>query len=489
MRHCALLTALLLGWLCADARLAGQERPSRPPLTPAALQENLRADWFGVYLKAAKVGYRSTAMARAGGTEPGYVVTTRLRTRILSGGEELDECDADELEFEGQAPFALRRATTSQRSGKSQHQVTLVRTDKGFRVTTKVVADTTTKDFPPIDYTLADHLACSPWLRGHPAPGSTLLTRALDLENLRLDLERRKMLGARTVLVKGVKVTRYEVECVNLRDKTTAVEHYDAKGNLVLRRIGACEERLEPEAQARDVKTAVDLYALGLVKIDRALGEPTTVTGLVVEVVGKGAALLESGPWQTVTQNPSGTSTCKVGKRYGREARATPEELKDGLSDSVAYPANHPRVQALARKAVGDAREPREKVERLVHFVHGYLQPNEGVNETIVLDLLERKEGDCKGFAALFTTLARAAGIPSRVVNGLYYDGDEQKAFGGHAWNEVVLDGRWVPVDASLDQFEVDATHINFGSEAQLLRTFGDLSLRLVEVRRRNDRR
>ena len=44
----------------------------------------------------------------------------------------------------------------------------------------------------------------------------------------------------------------------------------------------------------------------------------------------------------------------------------------------------------------------------------------------------------------LFVALARAAGIPSREAGGYMYMGDKLKAFGGHAWCEVVLDGHWV---------------------------------------------
>jgi len=82
---------------------------------------------------------------------------------------------------------------------------------------------------------------------------------------------------------------------------------------------------------------------------------------------------------------------------------------------------------------------------------------------------------------------ARAAGIPAREVSGLLYVGDDQKAFGGHAWNEVVLGGVWVPVDASLRQTEVDATHVSFGTDFKaaknLLTTLGKLSFKVVEVK------
>jgi transglutaminase/protease-like cytokinesis protein 3 len=85
------------------------------------------------------------------------------------------------------------------------------------------------------------------------------------------------------------------------------------------------------------------------------------------------------------------------------------------------------------------------------------------------------------------TNLARAAGVPAREVSGLLYVGDDLKAFGGHAWNEVVLNGAWVPVDASMGETEVSATHISFGSEHRatknLLTTLGKLKFKLVEVR------
>jgi hypothetical protein len=76
------------------------------------------------------------------------------------------------------------------------------------------------------------------------------------------------------------------------------------------------------------------------------------------------------------------------------------------------------------------------------------------------MDLLKSKKGECSAHALLFTTLARAAGIPAREAGGWYYMGDSYQAFGGHAWNEVILDGQWVPVDAIFQQIQLDAGHI-----------------------------
>ena len=119
--------------------------------------------------------------------------------------------------------------------------------------------------------------------------------------------------------------------------------------------------------------------------------------------------------------------------------------------------------------------------------MNDFVQPNLSATLPNIHDLLQRKKGDCKSYALMFTTLARAAGVPSREVSGLLYIGDDNKAFGGHAWNEVVLDGVWVPVDASMRETEVNATHISFGTHDRaakgLLETLGKLTFKLVEVK------
>ena len=69
--------------------------------------------------------------------------------------------------------------------------------------------------------------------------------------------------------------------------------------------------------------------------------------------------------------------------------------------------------------------------------------------------LFNTRRGFCEHFASAFTMLARAAGIPARVVTG--YQGGELNPMSGyllirqseaHAWSEVWLEGRgWVRVD------------------------------------------
>jgi transglutaminase-like putative cysteine protease len=77
--------------------------------------------------------------------------------------------------------------------------------------------------------------------------------------------------------------------------------------------------------------------------------------------------------------------------------------------------------------------------------------------DPLLVFLLERREGHCEYFASAMTLLARAQGIPARLVTG--YRVVERNPFGGyaivrerhaHAWTEAYLDGRgWVTLDPS----------------------------------------
>jgi hypothetical protein len=100
------------------------------------------------------------------------------------------------------------------------------------------------------------------------------------------------------------------------------------------------------------------------------------------------------------------------------------------------------------------------------------------------LETLRQGVGDCNEHAVVFAALARAAGIPAQVEAGLVYmDG----RFYYHAWNVVNL-GVWITVDALMNQFPADVTHIRLvrgepAEQIDLMRVIGKLSLEVLEAR------
>ena len=82
----------------------------------------------------------------------------------------------------------------------------------------------------------------------------------------------------------------------------------------------------------------------------------------------------------------------------------------------------------------------------------------EMIDTVTALDALLEKRGECQSHTYLFAALARASGIPTRVVNGLVYS-REYEGFLYHAWPEVFV-GEWKAMDPTFGQDRVDATHI-----------------------------
>jgi transglutaminase-like putative cysteine protease len=149
------------------------------------------------------------------------------------------------------------------------------------------------------------------------------------------------------------------------------------------------------------------------------------------------------------------------------------------LASTPFLQSDHPRVQAAAHEAAGDERDPLRAAERLRAWVFRTLEKRPVASIPNAVQVLQMRAGDCNEHAVLFAALARALGLPARVVAGVVYaDG----AFLYHAWNEVWLGAGWMTVDATFDQMPADATHIKLvegGPEthAALLTVIGKLAI------------
>lgn len=100
----------------------------------------------------------------------------------------------------------------------------------------------------------------------------------------------------------------------------------------------------------------------------------------------------------------------------------------------------------------------------LVKFVSGAVQVSHNRGFDVASEVAVHREGDCKQFAVLTVALARAAGIPARVVLGLVLvrSGTAYGAF-GHAWAELEIEGRWAVADAALAKTDNPVRYLPFG--------------------------
>jgi len=131
------------------------------------------------------------------------------------------------------------------------------------------------------------------------------------------------------------------------------------------------------------------------------------------------------------------------------------------LQLALQLPENqHPRTQQLAQQWRQQTTHPHEIIElALNHFnqqdFYYTLSPTPLSGDTIDQFLFETRRGFCEHYAASFTVLMRAAGVPTRVVTG--YQGGEINPINNvlvirqrdaHAWTEVWIQGKgWIRID------------------------------------------
>jgi hypothetical protein len=171
-----------------------------------------------------------------------------------------------------------------------------------------------------------------------------------------------------------------------------------------------------------------------------------------------------------------------IGRRSSYTLPFTEEGFEEWLAPSLLIQSDRAEFAQLADVIVDGDRSALRVARRLHDWVYQNIEKRPTMGIPSALDVLKARQGDCNEHAVLMAALCRAASIPTRVVAGLVY---MRGRFYYHAWNELYLN-EWVPVDATLNQFPVDVTHVKFvegDMEEQLLvlNLIGRLKIEVVD--------
>jgi len=128
------------------------------------------------------------------------------------------------------------------------------------------------------------------------------------------------------------------------------------------------------------------------------------------------------------------------------------------LKDSEFIKPNDPSIQKQLVEIQGDEKDALSLVKKILLWVYENIG-TEYIAETLSgPEVLKRKRGKCVEFSTLFASLARSAGIPTRVAFGEALNG---KNWVGHMWCEVWL-GDWIAVDAAAGILVESPSHLKF---------------------------
>ncbi len=146
------------------------------------------------------------------------------------------------------------------------------------------------------------------------------------------------------------------------------------------------------------------------------------------------------------------------------KARPISEEERAKHAKHLEGNANVPiddEIKALARKIVGDETNPVRIARKLYDWELGEIEywvkdPKNRKASPVgsTKYCLENKTGNCTDFHSLWTSLARASGIPTRMVYGSFFKLelagiDQDQSY--HCWPEFFVPGvGWVPHDVAV---------------------------------------
>jgi len=482
------LSALLaVAWLAQMAVLV-RRGYFQPPVALAAdlARYGSSAHWRGIYYRGEKIGF---SVGQTVPTDDGYELQEdgRLQMTLLGSPTAVRLKTVARVD----KAFGLRGFSFSLDPGTGPTVVegTLDGLRLRLSVTTRSGRREETRELeeaPALPLSLSRRLAAQGL-----EPGKTFQVSVFDPATLRnapmtVEVQAREIV---TVMRRPLPAFRVETRFAGIvsrswiTDVGEVVREESPMGLIVVREsAGQAQALAVPGSVQTDLLEAAALVP----NPPRRIDEPTAVVRLRLRLTG--ASAFADADVQGAGQTVRDDVFELIDPRTLRPGPADPA-ARQFLDPEPFLESDDPEVVAEAERAVGDARAPRLRAERLVRHVHAILDKKPTVSLPSASEVLKTRVGDCNEHTALYVAMARAAGLPARIAAGLVY---LRGAFYYHAWPEVYLEerggrGLWLPVDPTLNQFPADATHVRLvrgGLERQaaIIGLVGQARLSILEV-------
>lgn len=280
-------------------------------------------------------------------------------------------------------------------------------------------------------------------------------------------------IGGRTLETRRLHATTGGLEVRVWIDEGGEVVQAETPLGLVLRRI---EPQSASLAEAGDSSELLRLTAVE----PRGKRPFRGARRLVVRVTGGGKALPEDAH-----QTALGDGRYLLTQAPEPSSPVVSAGMEEYLGGDLFVQSEHPKIRAQATEITAGVDDPWRRAVAIYEWVYQSIEKEPVVSVPSALEVLEKRRGDCNEHTVLFTALARAAGIPSRIAIGLVWS-ETLDGFYYHAWPEVYV-GEWTAMDPTLGQPLADATHVkilNGGIErwTQLLPYLGQVEIEVLEM-------
>ncbi len=449
--------------------------------------DEAKREWMEIYLKDAKVGY---AMTQINPFENHYVIWEEIVLRLNLMGQA--SAMRTNIRSVVDRDFELQKFTLGiesgivrfQVSGKTEGRDMVVETGTGARKKTHRIE----LAGPPVTGS-----AMSLFFSGRPLTvGESFTFHIFDPSTLAQKEVVVKVVDRESVTINRIAYAAFRLETEMWGQKL--IFWVDDEGSVLKEKgfMGLTLVRSSAATAMRDLEgnESFDFYEMASIEVQPKLRRPEQLSYLKLKAGGIdtenfSTAVLNSGRQRfsedvlEITQERRPLKSSYVLPYRGRSG-----EMGPFLEPGFNVQSDDSAIVKKAHDIVGDAKDPLAAARKLMGWVFHHVQKRPVLSLPSAVEVLETRTGDCNEHAVLLTALLRAAGIPARECVGVVYANDR---FFYHAWTEAYI-GRWVSMDATMNQLPTDAAHIKLvegglDRQTDIIPLIGKLKLDILDYR------
>ncbi len=477
-----MLQSILTISLLVSAPVFGQQADQQATQTKSNAKV-LLDNWTIMQMAGAPVGYIHTLVTETG-TGESRVIKTAMRTRLkIKRLGSTVSIDQDSDTFEKSSGQLIRIDSSSLMSNQETKSQTFFEGNKA-RTVTELMGRKREQKITCPEGMIGPYRLQKMMVEKGFKPGTkwTAPTFVGDLQSAATF--RHEVIGEEDVdLGNGKKRKLTKIIVIADKINIPAATYVDATGlpiKVVIKAAGINIVMIEATKKAALAslgagKLSPDVFNASVLVAREFLPFSRRTTGAVLHVKAKNATVkisLPSSARQVVGKaDAKGVLTVRLarivpatGHTGVRPLKTVPSHLEDALAANTMIQSDEAEIIKIAKKAVGGETDAWLAAQKLEKWVSKNLtNKGYGVGFASALEVCRDRSGDCSEHAVLLAALCRASGIPAKVSMGVLYVGG---IWGGHAWNEVWIDGKWYALDATIGLGSVDALHLTMASMA-----------------------
>ena len=410
--------------------------------------------WYGIYMKGNKIGYGFNVLKK-------YKKYFLLEDTVVMSDEGLNSTNIVNKYFDIDTGKFIKCSSKNLSSDGKQNTIY-----NSHAVRNKLIIKNTSGLNNTIPWSQKYNIANSSgfselvWIKSQPKIGDKSYSYDLDCETGKLHKIKNKLLAKNNFLFKGINSVNYKVLSDALELGTSETLFKD-NGQNIETKLGFVKIINEEEKIAKSKIYSLSINDLTNTSIKKPIDDVKKISLLSLELKTLTPIEIKNSFQQLIKRKDKNTYLISLGSGTNFREKFNKIEYEKTLNLSSKYPVKSSKITNVLKILLKGAKNDKEKLHYILAYVSNILIDSYTANTDDAIKMLDNQKGDCTEHAILFTTLARAAGIPAREVSGLIYNDDnEAPGFLAHAWAESVLDGEWIALDPLWRENTINATHI-----------------------------